>query len=269
MPFHLALIYRLRLCLWLGAGLMATWANASSADLVPATDPRNPEAWWHERFLEKQVELHKHPVRLIFLGDSIFHSFEWDPRAPVWSRWYGGRGAINLGFNGDRTGDVIWRVLHGELDQLAPELAVILIGTNELGNPASDIVEAISDLARTIKEQSASTKILILGILPSGRPENEQRAAREVNARLSTLYSLGGAIASYRDVSCVFFRQGRFNAELFRESVVPGQTYPLHPTEQGLDLLAASIEPSVAAALGEHRRTSSGGMYATDCPAGG
>jgi lysophospholipase L1-like esterase len=246
---------------------MTVWANASPTDPAGVTSPRMSESWWRERFLEKQIELHRQPVRLVFLGDSILHSFEWDPQAPVWTHWYDGRGAVDLGFNGDVTADVIWRVRHGELDRLSPKLAVILIGTNELGRPPAEIAGGINDLAQALRERSASTKILVLGILPSGRPENEQKVGREVNARLSALYSRQGAIASYRDLSCVFFHRGRFNTELFREPF-SGQTYPLEPTPRGMDLIAASIEPMVAATLGDQERTTSGGMEATECLAG-
>ena len=79
------------------------------------------ESEWRTRFIEKQHELHSGPVRLIFLGDSIIHSFEWDAKAPDWKHWYGNRDAVNLGFNGDTTADVIWRVQHHELTDLSPD----------------------------------------------------------------------------------------------------------------------------------------------------
>lgn len=238
---------------------------ASPVDFTTSPGSQTREPWWQERFLEKQAELHRQPVRLIFLGDSIIHSFEWDPRTPLWDHWYGGRGAVNLGFNGDITTDVIWRVRHGELDGLSPALAVILIGTNDLGKPPGQVAAAIEELVRLVHGRLPGTTILVLGILPSGKPEREQSATRQINASLAALYSQQGSIARYQDVSCVFLRHGRLNATLFREPDVPGVTSPLHPTPRGLDLLAAAIEPTVAAALGDRIRAASDGPGDTDC----
>lgn len=251
---------------WFGLGLAMFSATTSPFDPIGVDGPRMSEPWWPERYREKQVELHKQPVRLVFLGDSIFHSFEWDPRAPDWNHWYGGRGAVNLGFNGDTTADVIWRVHHGELEGLSLRLVVILIGTNDFNLPPAEIAGAIENLAQSVRDRSPESKILILGILPSGRPKAEQQIGGEVNARLSAFYAQRGAIASYQDLSCVFLRHGQLNSQLFREPDVPDHSYPLHPTPRGMDLLAAAIEPTVAAMLGDQRRTTSSPLEDTDCP---
>lgn len=42
--------------------------------------------------------------------------------------------ALNLGIGGDEVQHVTWRVQHGEVDAIKPECAVILIGTNNIGN---------------------------------------------------------------------------------------------------------------------------------------
>ncbi len=241
---------------WLGLILMVFCASGWPHLPASASSSQTEEIWWRNRFAEKQVELHKRTVHLVFLGDSIFHSFEWDPRAPVWNYWYGGRGAVDLGFNGDTVADVAWRVNHGELDGLSPELVVILIGTNDFGKPADAIAAAIDDLAQNVHHRLAGSKILILGLLPSGRPEADRQKARDVNAMLLERFSGPRAIANFRDISCVFFHAGQLRTDLFRERTDPGRSYPLHPTPDGMDLLAASIEPEVAAALGDARRKS-------------
>ena len=257
-----------RFCASFCLALMLSWANAPQLHAASSTSSVMSEVWWHERFVEKQAELHKQPVQLVFLGDSIFHSFEWDPRAPVWNHWYGGREAVNLGFNGDVTENVIWRVRHGELDGLALKLAVILIGANDFGKPAADIAEGIKTLAQAVKDKAPTSEILILGILPNGRPESDQTKSKEVNARLATLFGHRNATAAYQDVSCVFYHHGQLDADLFREKGASDGAYLLHPTPQGMDLVAASIEPVVAAALGDRRRTA-GDTRETDCSPGG
>lgn len=47
--------------------------------------------------------------------------------------YYGNRQAVNLGFGGDCTEHVLWRLNHGEIDGIAPKLAVVMIGTNNTG----------------------------------------------------------------------------------------------------------------------------------------
>lgn len=266
-PIFIPLTVKRRLTgLFLGLAIVVCWANPLSSQAEGIPNSHRSEPWLQERFVEKQTELHRQPVKLVFLGDSIFHSFEWDPRSPVWNDFYGGRGAVNLGFNGDGAADVSWRLRHGELDGVSPKLAVILIGTNDLGKPAGDVARFIEDLAAAVKERSAATEILVLGILPNGRSGDEQNRIREVNADLEALYGIPGAIASYRDLSCVFLKGGKLNTGLFREPAVPGHSYPLHPTAQGMHLLASYIEPIVATALGDRARTTSGDLEGTDCP---
>lgn len=257
-----------RFCASFALVIVLSWVTASSAYAQSTTSPSISEAWWRERFAEKQAELHKQPVHLVFLGDSIFHSFEWDPHAPVWTHWYGDRGAVNLGFNGDITANVIWRVRHRELDGLALKLAVILIGTNDFGKSAAEIAAGIKNLAQAVKDKAPSSKVLVLGILPSGRPESDQRKAKEINARLAMLFGHPNATAVYQDVSCVFYHHGQLDDDLFREQGGSNGAYLLHPTPQGMDLIAASIEPVVAAALGDHRRTTEGATRQTDCSPG-
>ena len=258
-----------RPCLNLALALAMLLAAASPMRAADTPSPLISEAWWQKRFAEKQTELRKQPVHLVFLGNSIFHSFEWEPRDPVWTHWYGDREAVNLGFNGDTTDNVIWRVRHGELDGLALKLAVILIGTNDFGKPASDIAEGIKTLAQAVKEKAPSSKILILGILPNGRPDGDQKKRHEINVRLASLFGRRDATASYQDVSCIFYHHGQLDADLFREQGASDGRYLLHPTPQGMDLIAASIEPVVAATLGDHKRTPIGPAPETDCsPAG-
>lgn len=43
-------------------------------------------------------------------------------------------GALNWGFSGDRTEHLIWRLQNGNVQRVNPEVAVILIGTNNTGH---------------------------------------------------------------------------------------------------------------------------------------
>ena len=74
--------------------------------------------WWANRFLSrhKLVEQQRgKTVDLVLLGDSIMHFWEWKHPAS-WKKLTQGRTVLNLGYGGDRTQNVIWRVENGELD---------------------------------------------------------------------------------------------------------------------------------------------------------
>ena len=96
-------------------------------------------SWWRARHEAKLEELQSRRVDLIFLGDSITQDYEvtgppdWRDFEPVWQHFYGGRNAVNLGFNGDATSHLLWRIENGEVAGIAPKVAVILIGANNLG----------------------------------------------------------------------------------------------------------------------------------------
>ncbi len=55
-------------------------------------------------------------VDLLFLGDSITQGWEGAGKA-TWDEYYAGRNALNLGYCGDRTQHLIWRLLNGELQR--------------------------------------------------------------------------------------------------------------------------------------------------------
>src|SRR5262249_48277854 len=107
------------------------------------------EAPWQARLAETNAALKATRFDLAFLGDSLTE--RWDEAA--WKKAIGARSAINLGFNGDRTETLLWRLLHGHLDSQKPRAFVLLIGTNNIGRrhpPAqvADGVRAILDLLR-------------------------------------------------------------------------------------------------------------------------
>ena len=97
---------------------------------------------------------------------------DWRDFAPVWQRFYGDRNAVNLGFNGDATSHLLWRIENGEVAGIAPKVAVILIGANNLGRlhwSAEDTVAGIDAIVTQLRHRLPHTKLLLLGVLPSDR----------------------------------------------------------------------------------------------------
>ncbi len=215
--------------------------------------------WWHARFEAKQQELHHGRIDLVFLGDSITQDYElsgpadWQDYAPIWQRFYGDRNAINLGFNGDATSHLLWRIENGEVAGITPKVAVILIGANNLGRlhwSVEDTVAGIDAIIGQLRQRLPHTKLLLLGVLPSERSDWATQTTVAINRALATRYGAGGEV-SYLDVGRVFMNDGRFNRELFADPKMTPPQPPLHPDAEGQRRMAEAIEPTLAALLGD------------------
>ncbi|HVC60665.1 MAG TPA: GDSL-type esterase/lipase family protein [Acetobacteraceae bacterium] len=215
--------------------------------------------WWRERFDAKQAALRDRHPALVFYGDSITEDWErhgppaWKDFAPVWQRFYGDRNAVNLGFVGDTTASLIWRIGHGEATGIAPKVAVILIGANNLGHlhwSTGDTVLGIDTIVRDLRRRLPTTKLLLLGILPSDRSAWATETTLAVNRILARHYPRGGAV-TFLDVGHVFMRGKKLDRNLFLDPRERPPEAPLHPTARGQALMAAAMEPTLAALLGD------------------
>jgi lysophospholipase L1-like esterase len=217
--------------------------------------------WWRERHEAKLAELHRGPVELVFLGDTITQDYErsgpppWPDYVPVWQRFYGDRHALNLGFSGDATSHLLWRIEHGEIDGIAPKAAVILIGANNLGRlhwPADANVRGVEAVVDATRQKLPHAKILLLGILPSERSAWATETTIETNRGLAAIYGNGAASGvTYLDVGPVLMRNGAADAALFVDPKLSPPAPPLHPTAEGQARMAAAIEPTLAQMLGD------------------
>ena len=220
---------------------------------------RMTQSWWRERHEAKLEELHSRRIDLLFLGNSITQDYEvsgppeWRDFAPVWEHFYGGRNAINLGFNGDATSHLLWRIENGEVSGVAPKVAVILIGANNLGRlhwPAEDTVAGIDAIVTQLRHRLPHTKLLLLGVLPSERSAWATQTTAVINRALAARYGRGGDV-TYLDIGRVFMRNGRLDADLFFDPLLTPPAAPLHPTAAAQALMAGAIEPTLAALLGD------------------
>ena len=236
---------------------------ASAAPLAAVPIDRLQSKWWRERHDAKLREKLAGPVELVFLGDSITENYEKSGAPaladfrPVWQRFYGDRHALNLGFKGDATSHLLWRMTHGEIDGIAPKAAVILIGANNLGRahwPTADTVAGIVAVVATARQKLPKTQILLLGILPSARSAWASQTTAEVNAALAARYASGReAMVRYSDAGHGLERQGQADPDLFYDPRLTPPEPALHPTPDGMARIALAIEPMLAAMLGDRR----------------
>jgi lysophospholipase L1-like esterase len=215
---------------------------------------------WHQRFEAKQAELRERHPALVFYGDSITQDWErhgpppWADFAPAWQRFYGDRNAVNLGFTGDTTANLLWRIEHGEADGIDPKVAVILIGANNLGHlhwSTEDTLLGINTIVAELRRRLPHTRLLLLGILPSERTAWATETTIAVNHALATQYAHGGDV-TFLDVGHTFLRDGKLDRELYLDPKLTPPEAPLHPSAQGQALMAAAMEPTLASLLGDH-----------------
>jgi beta-glucosidase len=196
--------------------------------------------WWRDRHDEKIAGAKGTEVDLVFVGDSITHAWE-NEGEEVWQEYYRNRNAFNLGFSGDRTEHVLWRIENGALDGMKPTLAVLMIGTNNTGHrmdPATYTADGIERIVIDIRKRLPETRVLVLGIFPRHvSPYNEMRKRNEeVNRLISALDN--STTVHYLDISRAFLN----NDGTLREELMPDL---LHPNSAGYRVWAEAMEPAV------------------------
>jgi beta-glucosidase len=207
--------------------------------------------WWIPRHEEKLARIRelageRRPIDLVFIGDSITHNWEKDGQA-VWARHYAKYNALDLGFGGDHTENVLWRLQHGEIDGYRPKVAVVMIGTNNTGDRQEDPRTTAAGVRRIldeIRQHQPDTRILLLAVFP--RDERPDSALRRLNDRVNAI------ISGYADGQHVFFLDiARFltNADgTLSHDVMPDL---LHPDEKGYEIWAAQMEPTLLRLLAQ------------------
>lgn len=214
-------------------------AGAGRRGSQPATvvAESRSQRWWQDLHNSRKEQARKGDSELIFVGDSITMgmSLAEDVLEKYWGKYKPGI----YGIGGDTTQIVLWRLQNGELDGLKPKLAVLLIGTNNLGQDSdADIVLGVKADVEAMKERLPGTKILILGITPRGYD-----AHTEVRRRI---IAINDGLESFADGDKVFYLDagnkltmpdGNISAEVMPDS--------LHLSHLGYEKLFAAIKPEV------------------------
>ncbi|MCS6319672.1 MAG: acetylglucosamine-6-sulfatase [Nitrospira sp.] len=232
---------------WLGFTLSPAGSALTAADQIRAAMPTpQTHSWWSERHARAVARLQQSPVDLLFIGDSITQGWEEDGRR-VWETFYGRRRAANLGFNGDQTDNVLWRLQHGELDSIAPKLAIVMIGTNNTSmreDPPEQTAAGIETILTTLRTRLPQTKILLLAVFPRGWSADDplRLVNQSINERLRAYTDQRQVL--FLDLGPHFLDQaGRLSEEVMPDA--------LHLSERGYRLWAEGMEHLVKHLLDE------------------
>lgn len=207
-----------------------------NAAVIPAT--RGDEAWWRDRDREKREQARAGEHELVFIGDSIIQGWEGAGRE-VWDEFYGNRQALNLGFSGDRTEHVIWRLNYNQLGQSRPKVAVVMIGTNNTGHRMQEpeqVAAGVQRILELLAEKTPETRVLLLGIFPRGATPWDSGRINNlgINQRIRLLAD--GDRVRYLDLSSTFLdEEGNISREIMPDH--------LHLSTAGYRLWAEAMEP--------------------------
>ncbi len=203
-------------------------------------------SWWkgrHENILKTNKT--KNP-QLILIGNSILNMLDNSDRKPVWEKYLNKYNTVNMGFSGDRTENVIWRLENGEIDGINPKVALLLIGTNNTdGNhyleitPPKELAEATWKICKIIRKKLPETEILLLGIFPYGYKPNHRDNINKATNKITSKFPEKDSHIHYRYIGNIFLDA---NGKV-KKSLMPDF---LHPTAEGHLLMFQAIENDIS-----------------------
>ncbi len=238
----------LKLILITALSLISIPFSLAEKPTVEAADKpahRLKHKWWKHRHQHKLAAAQNTKVELLFIGDSITHGWENKGRE-LWKQYYAPRKAFNLGYSGDRTQHVLWRLENGEMKGMKPKVAVIMIGTNNTGHSmqkAEETAQGIKAIISSIQKISPKTHILLLAIFPRGEHPDHQMRVRntEINDIIKTY---ANDKITYLDISSKLLTEDG----ILTKKVMPDR---LHPQGDGYQIWAEAMEPTLKKLLGE------------------
>ena len=150
---------------------------------VPGNEYRSAAGWtegsdWHSVAEDITKTLEGKQLKLLLLGNSITQGWGGNRKAvsskpgkQAMDQVLGENQWESAGISGDRTQNLLWRLQHGNYNTCHPQNAVIAIGINNLNGKDSpeNVAEGIIAVVNEAKKQLPNTRIILLGLLPSGK----------------------------------------------------------------------------------------------------
>jgi lysophospholipase L1-like esterase len=199
-------------------------------------DPKNGFLARHQGFL-KDLKAKEGKVDLLLVGDSITDGWRGKKPLKAWTDKYS---VYNIGIGGDQTQHVIWRLDQGEVEGISPKVAMLMIGTNNLGGHTDEqIVAGITKIVQQLNTKLPNTKVLLLGVFPRS-PKAEDKARGRIKAINEAIAKLddGGKKVKYLDIGQKFLTEdGTLTKEIMPDA--------LHPNEKGYQIWVDAVTPTI------------------------
>jgi lysophospholipase L1-like esterase len=205
----------------------------------------------HSQLVEKAKQGR---IDVYFEGDSITRRWgatDYPELLANWKRNFFGWNAADFGWGADRIQNILWRLNNGELDNVNPKVAVVLAGTNNVGNaiPAgtedglvADVTKGMQAVVTAIRSKAPNTTVIITGIFP----RNDNMAAMPVINRINRNLA---QMAEGRGVRFLSINEKLADANgRLLEGMMNADK--LHPAEKAYQVWADALRPIFRELLG-------------------
>ena len=207
---------------------------------------------WAKRCAAKQAEIaanESHVYDIVFFGDSITHNWERDNTGnlyaefggylggDVWKAAFKGLKVLNIGIGGDRTQDLLWRGLNGDLDNYKAKMFVIMIGTNNVrANTPEEMADGVKAVVDLVKAKHPESKVLLYAIFPRGAKADDRLRVKNEKANALIEKIADGETVIWRNINAQF---------LAADGTLPREMMPegLHPGPKGYWIWANDLKP--------------------------
>lgn len=216
---------------------------------VPGNEYRSGAGWikeseWHSVTDDIKESLTGKQLKLLLLGNSITQGWGGTRKAVVYKP---GKQAMDeqlgegtwesAGISGDCTQNLLWRIRYDNYNRCNPQNVVIAIGINNLisgKNSPEEVVEGIIAITNESYKQFPNSRIILLGLLPSGK-EKQSDIRKKCDKIHESLHSYKFKKAEYINPTEWFLDSNGTIRDGFY-----GEDY-IHLTSEGYKILAQKI----------------------------
>ena len=237
---------------FLSAAIFAMAAvNAPAVSIRANTPASRLDAWWTARHAEKVAAVSDSSVKkdIVFIGDELTQGWETTGAAALASHFAGDRTMFNLGFAGDCTENVLWRIRNGELG--SPKAVFLMVG----GNNAAIYAEREEAEGRTylgvraiideLVESFGASKVVVQAVLPRGLDESDPVRPRNDRLNIDVRAYAQKKGCAWVDLSDLFLENDHHT---LKTSLFNADRVTLNAA--GYEVWAQAVAPYVAAAAG-------------------
>ena len=198
------------------------------------------QSWWLPRHKQRVAQAKDNRFDVVMLGDSITEGWSRAGKS-VWDNAFADVRMLNLGFAGDRTENLLWRLTHNEMPRSAPKLVIVMIGTNNTGHRMDSpqaIAAGVSENLKQIRQTAPHTPVVLFAIFPRGATPNDPMRINNEQANQLLIEVAARHNAEFININEAF---------LTDSGMLPREYMPdlLHPKEQGYAIWARYITPFI------------------------
>lgn len=216
---------------------------------IPGNEYRSGAGWtegayWHQVSDDITATIGNKNLKLLLLGNSITQG--WGGNRKLVS-YKPGKNALDevlgkdtwesAGISGDRTQNLLWRIRHENYNSGHPKNVVITIGINNLisgKNSPEDTAEGIIVVAKEARKRFPQSKIILMGLLPSG-----EKATDQIRLKCDKIHAI---LATHKIKGVKYINPTKWFTD--KEGTIKNGLYSndyIHLTEKGYSVWANEI----------------------------